>query len=419
MFRRNIELTFPNRSIMVSFIILLSLVSVACGELKINVFTGDTSGSSGYTESLGAKINDQIHESTTLTGSSLSQSFKSNGDKTETFSVTNSAGDHAEVGFDIKNSKSYSGSYTLSPETASYALATEKLDVNTADSIHAFANANSRDGYTAGSGVDVTKGSLIRYTNSAYATLGEATTKQSWSVAYGDVNCMVEAINKDGLKASVAAGMGIGSIDILQSGTASKKDVYAWQEIDSASGDTIELSAATSDKSGNMADSSLTVDGNGFLKDYRSAAEATLLKHGVIDLYAIHGPFNLEDKEKNPIGKISGDLIHSEGSASNTAMGLEALYDVTIKCGSIEGRFDWGTETKSDGWVIAVPLESPAAWDGYQGKIKISASEVWSNSEALLDGTKVVSNSAYAQGVRVRDWKQGYGFAAPSEAKKK
>lgn len=63
---------------------------------------GDTSGSSGYTGSLGAKINDQIYESTTLAGSTLSQSFKGNGDKAETFSVTNNAGDHAEVGFDIK-----------------------------------------------------------------------------------------------------------------------------------------------------------------------------------------------------------------------------------------------------------------------------------------------------------------------------
>jgi hypothetical protein len=72
-------LTFVHRSIMVSFIILLSLVAVACGELKISASTGDARGCSGYTESLGAKINDQIQESTTLTGSCLSQSFKGSG----------------------------------------------------------------------------------------------------------------------------------------------------------------------------------------------------------------------------------------------------------------------------------------------------------------------------------------------------
>lgn len=176
-----------NRSIMASFIILLSLISVAYGDLKISASTGDASGSSSYTESLGAEINDQIHESTALSGSSLSQSFDGFGNRAETFSVTNRAGDHAEVGFDIKNSEKYSGSYTLSPETAYYAKATEKLNVNIADYIHAFSSANSRDGNSAGLGVDVTKGSLIGYANSAYATSGDAKAIQSWSEASGDV----------------------------------------------------------------------------------------------------------------------------------------------------------------------------------------------------------------------------------------
>jgi hypothetical protein len=170
---------------MVSFIILLSLVSVACGELKIGVSTGDASGSSGYTETLGAKTNDQIYESTTLAGSALSQSFSGNGDRAETFSVTNNAGDHAEVGFVIKNSNSYSGSYTLSPNAATYAQATEKLDVNTADSIKAFANAYSRNGRDAEAVAMITTGSLIGYTNSAYATSLKATVTQKAKSASG------------------------------------------------------------------------------------------------------------------------------------------------------------------------------------------------------------------------------------------
>ncbi|MDQ1262983.1 MAG: hypothetical protein QG575_2164, partial [Euryarchaeota archaeon] len=135
-------MNFLNKSILVSFIILLSLISVACGELKIGVSAGDAGVSSSYTESLGATIDDQIHESTAISGSSLSQSFSGSGDRAETFSVTDNAGDHAEVGFDITNSNSYSGSYTLSPKTAKYAQATEKLDVNDADSIYAYAYAS-------------------------------------------------------------------------------------------------------------------------------------------------------------------------------------------------------------------------------------------------------------------------------------
>jgi hypothetical protein len=176
-----------NRMPMALLLIFLGLVSGAYGDLKISVSTGDASGGSYYTESLRAEINDQISESTALSGSSLSQSFKGSGDKSETFSVTNNVGDHAEVGFDIKGSKSYKGSYTLSPENANYAMATEKLDVGTANSISAFGYAISRDKYeNAELGLLVTKGFLAGYSNSAYATLGEATVKQNMKSASGE-----------------------------------------------------------------------------------------------------------------------------------------------------------------------------------------------------------------------------------------
>jgi hypothetical protein len=356
-------MTFVNRSIMVSFILLLCLVAVACGDLRISASTGDASGCSGFYESFGAKINDEIQESTTLAGSSLSQSFKGSGDKSETFSVTNKAGDHAEVGFGIENSKSYSGSYTLSPKAAKYAQATEKLDVITADSIHAFADAASRDGNTASTSIDVTKGSLVGYSNSAYATLGEAD---------------------------------------------------AWQSINSASGENIELYAETSDELvKNFADSRVTVD-HGFLQNYRSEANALIID-GIIDLYAMHGSFNIKEGEINPVGMIYGSKINSEGSTFNQN-GLTACYDVTINYGSVEGRFDWGTETKSNDWVIAVPLESPVAWGGADGKIKISATKISSNSVALDRGEVVSNDRANAKWVSTNDWVQGDGFAEPSEA---
>jgi hypothetical protein len=174
-------LTFSKRRIIFSLILILVLVSGACGNLRISGSIGDASGSSSFSESLGAKINDQIQESTALAGSSLGQNFRGSGDRTETFSVTNNLGDNANVGFEIKKSKSYSGSYTLSSSSANYAMATEKLDVNKADLIRAFARAQSRYPWNyASSGISVTKGSLKGYTNSAYATLGEATTSQNF-----------------------------------------------------------------------------------------------------------------------------------------------------------------------------------------------------------------------------------------------
>jgi hypothetical protein len=232
-----------------------------------------------------------------------------------------------------------------------------------------------------------------------------------------NIDCMVRAQNRDGLKASVAVGVGRGSIDVLQSGTAFKDGVDAWQEINSASGDNIELYAKTSDKlSLNMADSSVKVD-YGQVENYRSEAEASLVTGGNIDLYAIHGHFNIEDNEEESIGSISGNRISSEGLTFNQK-GLAALYSLTINCGSIEGRFDWGTEAISNDWVIAVPLESPGVWGGTPGKIGISALKINSYS-AAFDAKKVLSKDwNNAKWVNVNDWHEGYGFAEASGASK-
>jgi hypothetical protein len=367
-FRRNARLTFVKRSIIVSFVMLLCLVAVACGELRINVYTVDASGCSGYSESFGAKINDEIQESTTLDGSCLSNTFEGSGNKAKTFSVTNRNGDRAKVGFEIINSKSYSGSYMLSPKTADYAQATEKLDVSNADLIYAFAKAVNRDGIAAGTSIHVIKGSskwcsLKEYSNNAYAD---------------------------------------------------EYNANAWQNINSASGENIELYAATSDKFvRNFADSSVSVVGHGVLKNYGSEADALILPDENIDLYAMHGSFDMDDTS----GIISGDKINSKGLTFNQNR-LIALYGVTIDRGSIEGSFDWGTETISNQWALAVPLETPAEWSETNNwdKIKIYASKISSYSVAL-DGKKVESNHwAIDKDVSTTDWVYGSGFAEPSQS---
>jgi hypothetical protein len=366
MLRRNTELILLNRWVLVAGMVLLSLVSVAYGdgELKISASTGDAGGCSSYTGFFGAEIGDQIHEITALSDSCLSQSFEGSGNKAKRFSVTNKAGDHAEVGFAIKNSKRYSGSYELSPKKADYAMASEELDVVDAESILAFSKAISRDGLASGTAIDIEKGSLLGFTNSAYATLGRADSRQ---------------------------------------------------EIGRANGEDIELYAKTSDELfRNMAESSVKVD-EGHLINYRSEAEAVLLEDGPIDFYAVHGPFCFDIGVRHPVGSISGDKISSEGSTFNQE-GFAARYGVTINHGSIKGRFDWATETWNDGWVIAVPLESPEVWGGIPGDIKVSALGISSYSEASYKGKIVSKDSASAKRVSTNNWVQGAGFAEGSEA---
>lgn len=170
----------------------------------------------------------------------------------------------------------------------------------------------------------------------------------------------------------------------------------------------------------NKADSSVKIN-CGDLLNYNSDAQA-LEKTGYIDFSTTHGAFNLIDNKVNPLGSISGDIISSKGSATSET-GSKANYEVTIqgrdKKPAVEGRFDWGTETTSEGYVIAVPLESPLVWGGYgiPGEIKVSASKISSCSKALDgQGNVVESYTGSAKKVNIIGWSPGLGgFARSSE----
>ena len=366
-----------NGSLLLTLIFLIS-VSMTSG-LELSASTGGNEGSSSTMVVFRATVDDYANEHIGLSpeDGTLSNCFKGTGSLPYgSISKSDGNGNYAQVYRRISGKPS----------------ATEwSYDWETTSS-------------TAGSGVGA---SLSLTATNAYSISGGSYSS-----------------NREGYKAQVNTNINSNSPTSSLTGyytkaTASENGVDAWQKIDWASGKNIELYAKTSDNSvKNMADSSVKVD-HGFLQNYRSEAEASLLndEHNdeYIDLYAIHGPFNIKDGEKNPIGRICGDKINSEGSTFNQNK-LTARYDVTINYGFVEGRFDWGTETKSNSWVIAVPLESPAAWGGTQGKIKISALKISSNSEALYEGKVVSQDRANAKWVSANDWVQGYGFAKPSKA---
>jgi hypothetical protein len=278
----------------------------------------------------------------------------------------------------------------------------------------------------AGDRVTLTaKGSLDpgnTYTQSWTPEATSITGTQKLSGTGSNIECTSEAVTKKyGLEASVSAGVGKGDIDIIQGATASESTADAWQTINSAKGENIELNAETSDRlKHNTADSSVMMH-SGSLDHIKSEAYASQQnRNGPLDLYAIHGAFDLANTGKDP-GCIKGDVICSKGSTTSET-GLKALYGVTIEDGSVGGLFDWGTETtsngKSNGWVIAVPLESPSAWGGTQGVITVSASKISSYSKAL-DGQVVKSeDKGYAKDVSISNWPGGSGFAKYSEARK-
>ncbi|VVB64675.1 Uncharacterised protein [uncultured archaeon] len=271
------------------------------------------------------------------------------------------------------------------------------------------------------------------------------TGTQSLIATGSNIECTSKAVNRNGLEATVLAGVSKGSIDIDRGASASESTADAWQTINSANGKNIELNAETSDKLKHNTADSIVMIHSGSLDHIKSEAYASQQnRNGPLDLYAIHGAFDLANTANTP-GSVNGDIICSKGFTTSET-GLKALYGVTIEEGSVGGLFDWGTETtsngksnwkcigKSNGWVIAVPLESPYAWQGTPGTagdITVSASKVSSYSMAL-DGRKVKSDDyAQANGVSFTytasditnwhpggRWPGGNGFAVSSEAGK-
>jgi len=379
-------MAFLNKTI-ICILLLMCLVS-GCGAVTISCGTGDSSGNSGYTETLGAKNSDAISESTILAGSSLSQSFAGSGSKAETFSVSNTAGDHADVGFDIINSASYSGSHTLSPQTAKYAKATEALDVNNADSINAFANAYSRDGRAAEAVVMITKGSLIGYTNSAYATSLKATVSQKAKSASdaGDMSFGEKAGIFDGNNLVVYAGddsinppsMPPGNDQLTAySGSASalKDSVQKDLTIGSISSSYISGGpvAWNMDANGNMLTSSDTVISitNGQISKYNEKATAT----------------RNSARASMKIGSATGDAI---SSASNV---------VNLEDDNVNTKLDMGTGSLS-GYSIALTAAktSAAASLDASAKCSIGANIIFDSTAYNKEGDNIGSYTELCEG---------------------
>lgn len=431
-------------------LIVLSIVSLTPG-LELSASTGGNGGSSSTNVRYGATVDDYANEHIQLNpeDGTLSNAFSGMGSLPLGSLTAQDSGNRATVSRSVVGKPGYTTwSYDWGTSNSNGAYAwIENMNVQNAYSITGAATASNLEGDSAVTQMSISSprptvftASLSNYYASATATPTQATASQGADSASGSqIKSYVSASNvkdinnKDGLIASVSAGVVRGSIDIQQSATAANdfdEGVDAWQKIASASGDIIALNAKTSDISGkNKADSSVTAY-NGVLQNYNSEAWAAYLNpyKKDIDLSAAHGPFQVGYDTTNPVGSIKGDWIYSEGSTTNQK-GFTALYGVIINLGSVEGIFDWGTETwTDDGGVIAVPLESPNVWGAHSGPITISSYSIGSYSVAL-NGLKVASKDcAFANEVSVSvsqadlwklpiDWAKVYGFAEPSEAK--
>jgi hypothetical protein len=156
----------------------------------ISISIGGDAG--GFDEVIQANINDQFHGSTILTADSLSDTITGSGSIKKRFFSNPSSIGSAEVGFDIKDAKSYSYDHYVDQD---YSSVSDTLDVSNADKITAYASAyNSRgDSVSASTTVSGIRNgaSLHGYSSSAlvWQTPSNILTKatQKFESASGDI----------------------------------------------------------------------------------------------------------------------------------------------------------------------------------------------------------------------------------------
>jgi hypothetical protein len=240
----------------------------------------------GFSEVIQANVDDQFTGSTILTSDSLSDTTAGSGSiKKHFFSNPSSIGS-AEVGFDIKNAKSYSYDHYADPD---YFAVGDNLDVSNADKITAYASAhNSR-------GDSVSASTTVSGTRNGASLHGYSSSAIVWQ-------------------------------------TSSNIHAKAKQGFESASGDVIQTNEWAKDAEGDAASSRLSVI-KGSLDRYGGDAYAAM------DLYHDYDPEFFYESDQafvtNTFSIPFAAKIQSEENARN-AKGYTAGSGITVNSGSVD-----------------------------------------------------------------------------------
>lgn len=167
--------------------------SVCCMKLSVS------SDSGGFTENIGAKLQDSVMGNTVISSSGLSSTLNavsatgSSLNLKESHSRSEKNGNTAEVGVTITNADLYDYSFGLYPDQdgldTPYVRATQDLSVYGADSIAAYAvayhNYKSGSADDVGASTEVTNGDLERYSSIAMASANSVSAFQTFDQAHG------------------------------------------------------------------------------------------------------------------------------------------------------------------------------------------------------------------------------------------
>jgi hypothetical protein len=169
-------------------VLFMALIPQACS-VKVSVqYNG-----AGYTETLQGTKEQFIKDQAILGETGIIHDITGTVDLTESHFVSNKVGDYAEVGVQINGASSpYSYSYELYPgegggKSTDHVWASEALNVPGANYIKAYANARNRLGYVSSASTEIAGGSLLGYSNLAFASDDKAEASQRFSSAEGSI----------------------------------------------------------------------------------------------------------------------------------------------------------------------------------------------------------------------------------------
>jgi hypothetical protein len=327
------------------FISILAQMSPAYG-LSISV-SGDAGG---FYEVFQGNINDQFKGSTILAADSLSDTIAGSGSIKKRFFSNPSSIGSAEVGFDIKNAKSYSYDHYVDQN---YVSVSDNLDVSNADKITAYASAHNSRGDSVSASTTVSGApngaSLHGYSSSAMVwqtSSNYARANQGFESASGyTIQTNERAMNAEGDSASSRLAVIKGSVGRYNGGTyagvdLSQNDASDWHyESDQASvshgfyipsATKIQTDETAKNAERDTASSGIVV-ASGFMNSYHGVAYS-----GLTQTYG-NGPSSKNEYATayNDDYGLSGAKIYANEKATNI-MGDMASSQTEITKGSMD-----------------------------------------------------------------------------------
>ncbi len=283
----------------------------------------------GFTENINADDGDSVYGSAVIGSDSLSNSIEGNGDFSEDHWISNTGGDKAGVGVDIRNAQSYYYSWMLGGSiNPNKVWAGEDVVVINASYISAYANSSNARGNNAGVSTVLfdygNRASLDGYSNLATASANDASASQSATMAYapyGSILTEAEALTispddlageKSEAKTTVLFGSIENYTDSAKASLTSRIKLDVSQSIGTAKGEQIDTESRSMFGKANAEVSTETF---GVLHNYKGTAT----KYNGIPPYTMDVDYG-DSVEAGQSAHISGYFKSAAvgGSASKT-----------------------------------------------------------------------------------------------------